>query len=33
MSDLDILIGAYENVVSWPEYAELWQEGTKQLDI
>ncbi|KAL2317803.1 hypothetical protein Fmac_031679 [Flemingia macrophylla] len=27
MSDLDILIGAFENVVSGPEYAELRQGG------
>ncbi|XP_027333169.1 uncharacterized protein LOC113848017 [Abrus precatorius] len=33
MSDLDILIGAFENVVSGPEYAELRQGGPKQLNI
>lgn len=33
MSDLDILIGAFENVVSGPEYEELRQGGPKQLNI
>ncbi|KAL6952225.1 methionyl-tRNA formyltransferase [Sarracenia purpurea var. burkii] len=33
MSDLDILIGAFENIVSGPEYAELRQEGPKKLNI
>ena len=33
MSDLDILIGAFENVVSGPEYAELRQGGPKRLNI
>lgn len=33
MSDLDILIGAFENVVSGPEYAELRQGGPKQLNM
>ena len=33
MSDLDILIGAFENVVSGPEYAELRQGGPKHLNI
>ncbi|KAL4343236.1 hypothetical protein AHAS_Ahas11G0058200 [Arachis hypogaea] len=33
MSDLDILIGAFENVVSGPEYAELRQGGRKQLNM
>lgn len=33
MTDLDILIGAFENVVSGPEYEELRQGGSKQLNI
>ncbi|KAJ1432164.1 hypothetical protein SESBI_06802 [Sesbania bispinosa] len=33
MSDLDILIGAFENIVSGPEYAELRQGGPKKLNI
>ena len=33
MTDLDILIGAFENVVSGPEYEELRQGGPKQLNI
>jgi hypothetical protein len=33
MSDLDILIGAFENIVSGPEYAELRQGGPKKLSI
>ncbi|KAF5961036.1 hypothetical protein HYC85_002245 [Camellia sinensis] len=33
MSDLDILIGAFENIVSGPEYAELRQGGAKKLNI
>ncbi|KAI5433579.1 uncharacterized protein LOC127117953 [Lathyrus oleraceus] len=33
MSDLDILIGAFENVVSGPEYEELRQGGPKQLNL
>ncbi|PON81381.1 glutamyl-tRNA (Gln) amidotransferase subunit C [Trema orientale] len=33
MSDLDILIGAFENIVSGPEYAELRQGGPKRLNI
>lgn len=33
MSDLDILIGAFENIVSGPEYVELRQGGPKKLNI
>ena len=33
MSDLDILIGAFENIASGPEYAELRQGGPKKLNI
>lgn len=33
MSDLDILIGAFDNVVSGPEYAELRKGGPKRLNI
>ncbi|KAL6223580.1 hypothetical protein ACLB2K_006965 [Fragaria x ananassa] len=33
MSDLDILIGAFENIVSGPEYAELRQGGPKKLNL
>ncbi|XP_052204594.1 uncharacterized protein LOC127809658 [Diospyros lotus] len=33
MSDLDILIGAFENIISGPEYAELRQGGPKRLNI
>ncbi|KAA8530637.1 hypothetical protein F0562_005429 [Nyssa sinensis] len=33
MSDLDILIGAFENIVSGPEYAELRKGGPKKLNI
>lgn len=33
MSDLDILIGAFENIVSGPEYEELRQGGPKQLNL
>ncbi|XP_021737271.1 uncharacterized protein LOC110703795 [Chenopodium quinoa] len=33
MSDIDILIGAFENIVSGPEYAELRQGGPKQLNM
>lgn len=33
MSDVDILIGAFENIVSGPEYAELRQGGQKKLNI
>ena len=33
MSDLDILIGAFENIVSGPEYAELRQGGPRKLNI
>lgn len=33
MSDLDILIGAFENIVSGPEYTELRQGGPKQLNM
>ncbi|XP_015937652.1 uncharacterized protein LOC107463351 isoform X1 [Arachis duranensis] len=33
MSDLDILIGAFENVVSGPEYTELREGGPKQLNM
>ncbi|KAJ4823628.1 hypothetical protein Tsubulata_032163, partial [Turnera subulata] len=33
MSDIDILIGAFENVVSGPEYEELRQGGPKRLNM
>ncbi|KAK6252218.1 hypothetical protein QUC31_013938 [Theobroma cacao] len=33
MSDIDILIGAFENIVSGPEYEELRQGGPKKLDM
>lgn len=33
MTDLDILIGAFENIVSGPEYAELREGGPKKLNI
>ncbi|GMH30615.1 hypothetical protein Nepgr_032458 [Nepenthes gracilis] len=33
MSDLDILIGAFENIVSGLEYAELRQGGPKKLNM
>ncbi|KAI4352891.1 hypothetical protein L6164_007099 [Bauhinia variegata] len=33
MSDIDIIIGAFENVVSGPEYAELRQGGPKKLNM
>lgn len=33
MSDVDILIGAFENIVSGPEYEELRQGGPKRLDM
>ncbi|XP_006844308.2 uncharacterized protein LOC18434167 [Amborella trichopoda] len=33
MSDIDILIGAFENIVSGPEYAELRDGGPKKLNI
>lgn len=33
MSDTDILIGAFENIVSGPEYAELRQGGPKRLNM
>lgn len=33
MSDLDILVGAFENIVSGPEYAELRQGGPKRLNM
>ncbi|CAK9150644.1 unnamed protein product [Ilex paraguariensis] len=33
MSDVDILIGAFENIVSGPEYEELRQGGPKKLNI
>lgn len=33
MSDIDILIGAFENIVSGPEYAELRQGGPKKLNM
>ncbi|KZV24123.1 nucleolin [Dorcoceras hygrometricum] len=33
MSDLDILIGAFENIISGPEYEELRQGGPKKLNI
>ncbi|XP_031396296.1 uncharacterized protein LOC116207478 [Punica granatum] len=33
MSDLDILIGAFENIVSGPEYEELRKGGPKRLNM
>ncbi|KAL1822277.1 hypothetical protein ACET3Z_009055 [Daucus carota] len=33
MSDLDILVGAFENIVSGPEYAELRKGGPKRLNM
>lgn len=33
MSDLDIIIGAFENIISGPEYAELRQGGPKKLNM
>ncbi|KAK9106164.1 hypothetical protein Scep_023008 [Stephania cephalantha] len=33
MTDMDILIGAFENIVSGPEYAELRQGGPKKLNM
>lgn len=33
MSDIDILIGAFENIVSGPEYAELRKGGPKKLNM
>ncbi|GAV75827.1 hypothetical protein CFOL_v3_19303 [Cephalotus follicularis] len=33
MTDMDILIGAFENVVSGPEYEELRQGGPKKLNM
>ncbi|CAL1413415.1 unnamed protein product [Linum trigynum] len=33
MSDMDILIGAFENVVSGPEYEELRKGGPKKLNM
>ncbi|GFP93382.1 hypothetical protein PHJA_001482600 [Phtheirospermum japonicum] len=33
MSDLDVLIGAFENIISGPEYEELRQGGPKICDI
>nr|GLL20496.1 uncharacterized protein LOC109186083 [Ipomoea trifida] len=33
MSDLDILIGAFENIISGPEYAELRQGGPRKLNM
>lgn len=33
MTDIDILIGAFENIVSGPEYSELTQGGQKKLNI
>ncbi|XP_068638848.1 uncharacterized protein [Aristolochia californica] len=33
MTDIDILIGAFENVASGPEYAELRQGGPKKLNM
>lgn len=32
-SDLDILIGAFENIISGPEYEELRQGGPKKLNM
>ncbi|KAK6125396.1 hypothetical protein DH2020_040865 [Rehmannia glutinosa] len=33
MSDLDVLIGAFENIISGPEYEELRQGGPKRLNM
>ncbi|XP_077242320.1 glutamyl-tRNA (Gln) amidotransferase subunit C isoform X2 [Tasmannia lanceolata] len=33
MTDIDILIGAFENIVSGPEYAELREGGPKKLNM
>ncbi|CAA0839651.1 Unknown protein [Striga hermonthica] len=33
MSDLDVLIGAFENIVSGPEYEELRRGGPKKLNM
>lgn len=33
MSDVDILVGAFENIISGPEYEELRQGGPKKLNI
>ncbi|GER50657.1 clavata3-like [Striga asiatica] len=33
MSDLDVLIGAFENIVSGPEYEELRKGGPKKLNM
>lgn len=33
MSDLDILVGAFENIVSGPEYTELRKGGPKRLNM
>ncbi|XP_065849675.1 uncharacterized protein [Euphorbia lathyris] len=33
MSDVDILVGAFENIVSGPEYEELRQGGPKKLNM
>ncbi|KAM0933026.1 hypothetical protein DsansV1_C38g0235111 [Dioscorea sansibarensis] len=33
ISDIDILIGAFENIVSGPEYAELREGGPKKLNM
>lgn len=33
MSDIDILIGAFENIVSGPEYVELREGGPKKLNL
>ncbi|KAL6578182.1 hypothetical protein OROMI_010510 [Orobanche minor] len=33
MSDLDVLVGAFENIISGPEYEELRQGGPKRLDM
>ncbi|KAJ9562094.1 hypothetical protein OSB04_007254 [Centaurea solstitialis] len=33
MSDLDILIGAFENIISGPEYEELRKGGPKKLNM
>ncbi|KAF0918389.1 hypothetical protein E2562_023549 [Oryza meyeriana var. granulata] len=33
VTDIDILIGAFENIVSGPEYAELREGGPKKLNI
>ncbi|WCJ25268.1 hypothetical protein M5689_007166 [Euphorbia peplus] len=33
MSDVDVLVGAFENIVSGPEYEELRQGGPKRLNM